>query len=270
MNSHDSVLPTLRERFGDVEPHGTSGYYHRVFMNPRPDRSRWEIRFSIAGGTEAADALLAEISLIRSLRHRHIVAVIDHGDVDGLPYYVVEEGTALFEQLGFEGTLPIPEVAALLVQLASAFVYCHGRDVIHSSVSPLHVRFHGPRAVLDGFAMAALPRRLSSLEGVALGNPTYLSPEVCRGEPADVRSDIYGLGAVAYLCLEGSPAHEGATGKEFVDRKGTQPPRLSRAVVRTAPELSRLVEAMLAPESSDRPQTAQAVHDTLLHLSGSS
>lgn len=92
--------------------------------------------------------------------------------------------------------------------------------------------------------------------GSVMGTPFYMSPEQCRGEPLDARSDIYSLGVVAYRLLTGETPFMG-TSDELVElHKTVEPIPIREKNRKVSRKLGRIVMAALAKNPADRPQTA--------------
>ncbi|MCI0340699.1 MAG: tetratricopeptide repeat protein [Planctomycetales bacterium] len=137
----------------------------------------------------------------------------------------------------------------------------------------------GPRAFLADFGLAwrvATGSRLTST-GVALGTPSYMSPEQARGDPLDSArdgvsgvgpaADVWGIGCVLYELLAGRRAFEGETTAAVVGRVLLyDPPRL-RTVRGDLPKpVERLVRQCLAKRSRDRYPDAGVLRDDLDRL----
>lgn len=94
--------------------------------------------------------------------------------------------------------------------------------------------------------------------GAILGTPLYMSPEQCRGENLDARSDIYSLGIIAYQMLSGAPPFTGQTTTVMRAHNESQPKPLREHVRKLPKRVSRLVMSALEKDPAARPQTAIA------------
>ena len=247
-------------------PRGGSGL-HRCFVSEQPNGSSWEIR--IPRDSSVAVLFEKELSLISALPHKHIIAVLDAGRVKAIPFYAVKDGISLLDHVHRNTILRPEAVIRLLQDLATALALCHDRNVLLGSFSPLGVRWLPEGPVLDSFAWPAARLVFPDPEGLAIGNPTFFSPEFCRGDAVDGRSDLYGLGAIAYLCLAGEPAHDATSTVDILQKKTLAAPSLLKVAPRVPTELATLIQSMLAPEPSERPQSAQEVLERLSLLTPS-
>ena len=92
--------------------------------------------------------------------------------------------------------------------------------------------------------------------GSVMGTPHYMSPEQCRGERLDTRSDIYSLGVVAYRLLTGDTPFKG-TPEEVIELHKTAAPPPIRDRNRKVPrKMAAIVMSALAKDPAQRPQTA--------------
>ncbi|MFT3772080.1 MAG: protein kinase [Minicystis sp.] len=93
--------------------------------------------------------------------------------------------------------------------------------------------------------------------GAAIGTPSYMAPEQCRGKPVDHRADIYALGVVIHEMLTGERLFQGESAMDILMKHVSEPPRPMSAVCPSLPkELDAPVLAMLAKSPHDRPDSA--------------
>ena len=123
---------------------------------------------------------------------------------------------------------------------------------------PDHERFSNPSLSSQPYAPGT-----SDLTrvGSVLGTPLYMSPEQCRGDKLDPRSDIYSLGVIAYQMLSGETPFRGDFTQVMESHRLVPPPPLDAKKVRK--KLKRVINSALAKEPEDRPQTAEAFASSL-------
>ena len=107
------------------------------------------------------------------------------------------------------------------------------------------------RSIYESNSSAELTR-----VGAVLGTPLYMSPEQCRGEHLDPRSDIYSLGVIAYQMLSGAPPFEGDFKDVMESHKNSAPKPLDAKNVRR--KLKRVIHSALSKDPELRPQSAEA------------
>jgi serine/threonine protein kinase len=99
--------------------------------------------------------------------------------------------------------------------------------------------------------------------GAILGTPLYMSPEQCRGERLDARSDIYSLGIIAYQMLTGAPPFTGDTSTIIRAHKENQPPPVRELNKKVPKRVSRVIMTALDKNQDQRPQTAMALANAI-------
>jgi TolB-like protein len=202
--------------------------------------------------TLGMERFLREIEVGTALQHPRIVGVLDSGSADGVLYYVMPfvEGMSLRDRLNKEKQLPVDDTIELTQQIADALAYAHSKGVIHRDIKPENILLDakGGAMVADfGIARAVSVAGGETLTrtGMAVGTPTYMSPEQAMGS-RDVtpESDIYSLACVVYELLAGQPPFTGPTAMALLARhsldnvpslkivRGTVPDAVEDAIVR--------------------------------------
>ena len=228
--------------------------------------------------TLAGERFLREIEIAARLQHPNILGLIDSGRNDDVVYYVMPyvEGESLRTRLEREGELSIATGLKILTGVAEALAYAHARGVVHRDIKPENILLteypgrkggaHSHALVADfGIAKAittaaeARPGSNSLTDiGVAVGTPTYMSPEQASADPhGDHRADIYSFGIVAYEIFAGAPPFAGPTAQHVVAAHMTQPAEpLSAVRLAIPPEIEELVMRCIEKRPADRWQTA--------------
>jgi serine/threonine protein kinase len=220
------------------------------------------------------------------VQHPHVTFVFDYSNsVEGIPYIVMEyvDGMTMAHELGLAKRkgepFPLLRCLDILAQVADALSAAHACGVVHRDLKPANVALTTRRGrkdfvkVLD-FGLAKLVKGSTTLNAVdsdaVFGTPEYMSPEQClmQGDgDIDHRSDIYGLGIMAYEALTGAPPFIGEPLSVLYAHQEKPPPVLFQPNGQNLPEsLVDLVMSMLAKDPSKRPQSAQDVAGELLTI----
>lgn len=225
--------------------------------------------------TEMREGLAAEARIGAALRHGNIVALLDHGEVDGQPYIVLElvEGTDLRRLLKALAALgepmPWPVVAELAFAMAHALDYAHGmvRDgsvagILHRDISPSNVLLgrHGEVKLADFGIAKVIGESHATRTGLLKGKIPYMAPEYVGGAGFEARSDLFALGVTLHECLVGTRPFDGTSDVETLDRilSGARIPLAQRAI--DAPRaLVETVDALLAHHPDERPRSGREV-----------
>jgi eukaryotic-like serine/threonine-protein kinase len=164
---------------------------------------------------------MREARALAALHSPYIVQVIDFGSQGDIVYLVMEllEGKTLGQRLKTEGKLSPAETLRIITDVCKAMSHAHDRGIIHRDLKPDNIflcdesREHVTKVLDFGIAK---PRGIESLgdadtsAGAFLGTPSYMSPEQCRGEVSDPRSDLWAIGAIVYECLSGAKLFGGS------------------------------------------------------------
>jgi len=225
----ESAIP---ERVGDyrvfsVLGRGAMGVVYEV---ARPGSSaRYALKTIAVDGWRAEDyapelaRFQREVEALGRLTHPAIVRV-HSADLEGPVPYLVQEllpGGTLAGGLA-DGPLPPAEAVAVVRRIGEGLAHAHAAGVLHRDLKPENVLFgEDGGARLTDFGLARRVERASGLTrtGELVGTPAYMAPEqVVSPKDVDVRTDVYGLGAILYAALTGRPPVPGRTVYEAVDQ----------------------------------------------------
>ncbi len=214
---------------------------------------------------------LAEARLAATLHHPNVVQVYDIGEDDGTYFFAMEhvEGVDLRELLrsAHSASRPIPlqHILHFVVGICAGLHYAHDKrddngellDIVHRDVSPSNVliTFDGGVKVVDfGIAKAS---NVSTTAGTLKGKIPYMSPEQCRSEPLDRRSDVFSIGTLLWELTTGQRLFRGDNELALIGKvaRGDVPPPSS---VREPypPGLEPIVLKALAADVEHRYATA--------------
>ena len=206
------------------------------------------------------------------LSHAHIVPIHDVGERDGIAYFVMAlvAGGNLAQRLEHQPLRSIDEVRRLLCETSDALAYAHLHGVIHRDIKPDNILIDGAsgRAMVTDFGIARAMEGGTRLTqtGVAVGTPTYMSPEQAVGERAiDGRSDIYSLGVVGYQMLTGRVPFQASNSMALLLKHVSERPTPIADLRPEAPkQLCDAIERALRKAPEDRWPTAAAFREALL------
>lgn len=218
-----------------------------------------------------------EAQAIASLRSPHTVAIYDFGVAEnGSLYYAMEYLLGLTAQTLVEGygAQPAGRVIAFLTQALESLEEAHDAGLVHRDVKPSNIFISrlGKRADFVKVLDFGLVKTLADPDGATAtthsqttGTPAFMAPEQVRGQEVDARTDIYGLGCVAYFLLTGKVVFNKSGAMAMAMAHLVDQPELPsrRSEIPIPASLERVVMACLAKDPDARPQSAAELRTML-------
>jgi serine/threonine-protein kinase len=217
-----------------------------------------------------------------ALRNPHTVALYDFGVTqDNMFYYVMEllEGIDLQSMVEKHGPLHPGRVRNILIQVCESLEEAHRLGMVHRDIKPRNIFVsklgwqHDFAKVLD-FGLVKTKLRedesLMTMDGAATGTPAYMAPEVALGgTKVDGRTDIYGLGCVAYFMLTGTLVfnENTPTATALAHVQKTPVPPSERTELPIPAGLEAVILQCLEKDPENRPRSAQDLARKLEALS---
>ncbi len=214
---------------------------------------------------EEKHRFLREAQAAAALIHPNISTVFAFEEWEGINFISMEyvDGQTL-DQLIRAGPLSVDRAAEFFIAAADALSLAHRKGIVHRDLKPgnIMVTAEGPTQVgrqikvMDfGLAKLKMEQKLT-LTGTIMGTISYMSPEQARGEPVDLRSDIFSLGAVFYEMLAGCPAFGGGEATAILyNIVHEEPAPLSKAPNDIPQALEKIVNRCLAKNPESRFQS---------------
>ncbi len=199
-------------------------------------------------------------------QHPNAIVVFDIAEHEGDPCLVMEylPSRSLSAVLVEHETLPVPEVARIGEQVASALIAAHRAGIVHRDIKPGNILIddNGVCKITDFGISRATGDLTLTQTGLIGGTPAYLAPELARGADPKPSSDVFALGATLYHAIEGLPPYGDNTNQLallYAAASGKiNPPQ-------QAGPATALLMRLLSPEPEDRPSMTEA-RDKLAQL----
>ncbi|MBI3819740.1 MAG: serine/threonine protein kinase [Planctomycetes bacterium] len=174
------------------------------------------LRRELAKNRLYLERLRREARLSARLDHPNVVKGLDLGEVEDVPYFIMEfvDGKSLKTVLRERGRLEEEEVLEYGLQLARGLDHAYRHGVVHRDIKPANLLIARDGTLkLTDLGLARRPDDSSvTKDGVILGTPHYFSPEQARDPAAaDVRSDLYSVGATLFHAATGRPPFDAET-----------------------------------------------------------
>lgn len=217
---------------------------------------------SISAQPDVLERFLREARAAAKLNHAHVVAVYDADQVNGQYYIVLElvRGGSLQDSLK-TGPLAWIEATQVLADACRGLEAAHRAGLVHRDIKPANLMRSVEGTVkLADFGLVrsnAWSEVTVTSSGNVLGTPQYMSPEQCRSEQADSRSDLYSMGATYFALLTGQPPYPGEAPLLVMNSHLLDPIPDPRDIDPTIPEACcNIIRCAMAKDPDDRYSSA--------------
>jgi serine/threonine protein kinase len=227
----------------------------------------------------AEERFRREIRLLAQLKHLNIVAAHDAVRRGGQLLLVMEycEGATLGDLVRQHGPLSIGLACNYIAQAAQGLEYAFARGLTHRDLKPDNLMIEGTTVKILDFGLARLRDEDTPVDGspltseaTVLGTPDFVAPEqALDSRRADIRSDIYSLGATLYYLLTAHVPFPGGTVQEkFLRHQIETPLPLGQLRPEVPDGLRAIVDRMLHKDPAARFQTPAEVACAIQSFAG--
>jgi serine/threonine protein kinase len=209
----------------------------------------------------------AEALAASRLDHPNLMRVLDFGqESDGLLYLAMEhlDGKCFADILLDGVALPLPRIIDVMMQICAGLAHAHARGIVHRDIKPDNIVLvvntdddERPDELVKVCDFGIAVQQTDDLASKAVvGTPAYMSPEQCRGESLDGRSDVYSCGVMLYELATGQMPFTAPTPVALLNRHMNVEP-LAPSLIAPAvdPRLEAIILKALAKDPEDRQQS---------------
>jgi serine/threonine-protein kinase len=203
-----------------------------------------------------------EAELLGRLDHPHILPIYDAGEHEGRPFLVMKymvDTTTLRTQLDGH-PWPLNRVVKVVAQVAEALDAAHRAGVVHRDIKPSNILVTSDlRCSVFDFGIAKPFRRghaTTTGSDLIVGTPEFMSPEQCKGERIDHRSDVYSLAVMTYQMLAGRVPFTAETAVGILMKHLTEPLPIPPRGVALPPAVNAVLRTGMARDPKERFGTA--------------
>ena len=258
-------------QIGRLLGRGGMGEVYDAEHLPSGRRVALKVLSSRLQNAEERARFLREGQLAASISHPHTVYIFGSEEIDGTPVISMEllPGGTLKDRVVAHGPMRPGEAVAAVMELIGGLDAAAAAGILHRDIKPSNcfIDRDGVVKIGDfGLSISTLARDVHQqlVTSGFEGTPQFAPPEQLRGEPLDVRADIYAAGATLYYLLTGRAPFDAPDLRELFARVTTETPVPPRQQRRDIPaRLSAVVMRCLAKSPADRPSSYPALADAL-------
>lgn len=254
--------PTLRN-YVVTEPLG-QGAYGRVYKARGKTGPREVVAVKCVLRSQLtkseADNLFTEIKLLKTMRHEHIVGLVDFCSDANYIYIIMEYcgGGDLSKFIKSRQRLSEATCKQFLQQLALALRFLRSKDVAHLDLKPSNILLvnasgsqKAPVLKLADFGLAQHFSEEEKRTGVR-GSYLYMAPEICLGRKYDAKVDLWSVGVILFECLFGRAPFKSETEREMLLKIKEEKPIVMPRANNISKECYSLLEKCLRRDPARR------------------
>jgi serine/threonine protein kinase len=256
-------------RLEEVLGEGAMGIVFRAVREPGGETVALKLlKKELAGDETYRRRFLHEARAASEVANRHLVPIVEAGELDGRPYLAVRyiQGRSLEARIKDEGTLSLPALLRVAADVGAGLDALHEQGIVHRDIKSSNIMLDDDgNALVTDFGLAKGPAyTVLTRPGRVVGTLDYMAPELIKGQPGTPATDIYSFGCVVFECIAGMPpfGHKGAFQVAVAHLEEEPPdPCASRGDLPSL--LSTAVLSALAKDPADRPTTGTAYANIL-------
>jgi serine/threonine-protein kinase len=287
MSSASLIGRTLGGRFriiGFIGEGAMASVYRAVQVQEPRDVAVKVMHPHLTGDPTFVGRFRREAKAAAQIQHPNTVQIVDFGVDDRVLYIAMEllGGQDLFETLVVERRLGERRAVRILIQICDALIAAHEKGIVHRDLKPENIMLLPPdprdptveRVKVLDFGIAKILERdaappsdggepnsmansVLTTVGMVVGTPAYMSPEQCRGETIDARSDIYACGILLYQLVAGRLPFAGDNAMDLaVKHVRNEPPPIHTVIPTVNRDLERVILTSLGKWPAQRQASA--------------
>lgn len=214
---------------------------------------------------------LREAQIAGAIEHPNVALVYSRGQEGDSYFYAMQlvEGVDLDRYVKKHGPLSVFQALSVTAQAAGALEAARTKGLIHRDIKPSNImavedRRNRLRIKLIDFGLAKNVGDANASQSIVsgeqfIGTFAYASPEQCRQEELDTRSDVYSLGITLWFLLTGKTPFHGSPAEISGSHLFRQPPFTD--LPELPPSVLELLKSLLAKDPAERPQTPAELED---------
>lgn len=226
---------------------------------------------SQANNPSAQVALAQELQTLASLRHPHLINLLDYGfeavsEGKFRPFYTMEWLENPQTIIEASRNRPFEDKMHLVSQMLQALIFLHRRGILHRNLKPDNVLVVNDTVrVMDG-GLAIAPKYVQEQPTQYVHTLAYLAPElVLAGKPASIQSDLYAVGLLIYEILTGEFPYQKGSAQELLANLQYFTPNVDTIA---HPELAQIVGKLVTKVTEDRYESAYELLEVLHDATG--